>query len=111
MTSITKSLFAPQLVGIDESVLYQTPANTTTVIKYILLHNTSTVPATVTISTPTSGQISSTANQLAVKTVAGLASLQITEAVNETLNAGSSIRAFSDTEGVVNIRAGGIEIV
>lgn len=111
MTSLTKSLFSPQLIGITESVLYQVPTNTTTVIKYISLHNTSTTPASVTISTPVAGDISSTSNQLAVKAIAGRATLKVFDAVDYPINAGSSIRAFSDTEGVVNIRAGGIEIV
>lgn len=110
MTSRIKSLFVPQLLGTTESVLYSPPANTTTVIKYIALHNTGTVPATVTISTPVANDVSSTANQLAVKRIAGLETLRVHEAIDYPINSGTSIRAFSDAT-TVNIRAGGIEVV
>ena len=110
MTTTTKPLFSPQIVNIAESVLYQVPVSTTTVISYLSLHNTSTTPVKITVSTPVSGELSSTANQLTVKTLAGLETLRVYDAVGYTMATGQSIRAFADTDGAVNIRAGGAEI-
>lgn len=111
MTTTSKELFVPQLIGTSESVLYSVPVNTVSIISYVSLHNTSTEAVTVTISTPTSGQISNSSNQLSVKRIAGLETLRVYDAVGYTLNAGASIRAVADTDNVVNIRAGGVEIV
>lgn len=105
----TKPLFSPQLLETVESVLYQVPASKTTVLGYVSLHNTSTSPVTVTISTPDQGEVSSASNQLSVKTVAGLELLKINEAVGDILATGTSIRAVASVGGVVNIRAGGVE--
>ena len=110
MTTTTKPLFSPQIVNIAESVLYQVPASTTTVISYLSLHNTSTTPVKVTVSTPVRGKVSSADNQLTVKTLAGFESLKVAEAVGDILETGQSIRAFADVDGAVNIRAGGAEI-
>lgn len=111
MSAEVKLIVSPTLLSTTEAVLYDVNVNTVTVIKYISLHNTGTSPVEVTISTPASGQISSSANQLSVKRIAGKETLRVLDAVDFPLSAGMSIRAVADVADLVNIRVGGLEIV
>lgn len=111
MTNKTKPIFKPTLLSTSESVLYEVGVNTTTLLKNIILHNTSTTPAVVTISIPEKGDVSSKTNEFTVIRIAGKESLKVPEAFDHVIEEGDSIRAFADVDGAVNIRAGGIEIV
>ncbi len=101
------NVIAPQLVGATASVLYTTPAGTTTTVANLSYTNTSGVPVPVTVYNVPSGGSPGVSNELvsAYSIPAGQTYVP-PQAIGLNLAAGATLQALAGTAGVVVAQGG-----
>lgn len=111
MTTKTKKLFNPELIGVVTKAYYQTPdPSISTVLKSVTLHNTTSVPVLVTVYLVPAGEVPGPLNEIFSRSIAGKDSIKVASAINEVLEAGDTLNAIASTADAVAIHASGIEI-
>lgn len=106
-----KPLWDPTTLTAAAVTYYTVPAATTTIIKHLALHNTSSSPVQVTIYLVPSDGSAGVTNQIFKGSIAGLDSVQVYSAINGTLETGATIQALAATAGVVSFHGGGNEVI
>lgn len=104
MVDVAKRLFGPGLLTGSAVTKYTTPAGTTTVVKSILVCNTTGSAATLTMSigTDAAGTEIFTAKSFAANDTVVIPCWIV-------LNAGDTIQALSGTASALNVSAFGVE--
>lgn len=110
MTTTPKRLFAPSNLTASTAVYYTVPTSTTTVIKHLALHNTSSSPVEATIYIVPSGGTAGVDNQIFKRVISPLESIQAFPVINATLPSGTTIQALAATASVISIHGSGNEI-
>jgi hypothetical protein len=110
MANTPKNLYRNQ-PGTAYSTLYTVPASTTTLVKSLVLHNTTATDATVTLNFIASGGTVGLTNQLIDYTVTAKDTVTIAEdGVFEVLNEGSTIQGKQGTSAAITVSINGVEV-
>jgi hypothetical protein len=99
-------LVAPQTLATTAGLLYQVPANTTAVVKQLLITNQSALAATITLNLVPSGSINTLSNEV-LSTMPVAPSSTITFDLTQVLNAGDSIYGVASASSSINVMISG----
>jgi len=103
-----KRLVAPQALTTSSTSYYQVPAATVTVVKQILVANSSSSAATFTLNIVPSGSTAQSSNQI-FPAVPIQPNATITLDITQALNTGDQIYALASASGSVNVMISGYE--
>jgi hypothetical protein len=106
MATVTpKRLYLGQ-PGTSATTLYTVPANTTTILKSIVMTNTTGTAATVTIGI----NGTAAANQIVPAVSVGANDTKIVDGVNIILNTGDTLQALQGTASAITLVISGAEV-
>lgn len=111
MTTITQvQLVAPVLLGNADVSVYATPTQTSAKIGRAVFNNTSASAVTITAGITTGGALGALSLITTLPLAAGQSYVS-PELAGAVMPAGSQLRVFSNTAGVVTFTASGLAIV
>lgn len=108
MAATPKKLYIGQ-PGTTIATLYTAPASTTAIVKNIILSNTGSTSATVTVNFVPSGGTAAAANQV-LSSYPVNAYDTITIDMAGVLETGDSLQALQDTSGAITVFISGVEV-